>query len=330
MKRILITPGEPAGIGPDITIQIAQKIWDAELVVVADPDLMKARSQQLGVPLALVPCDLQAAPQANAKSSLKYLPVKLSVPCLAGKIDSRNGDYVIKTLQAAMDYCLKEQATTIVTGPVSKAAINDAGIVFSGHTEFFAQYCQADTSLMLFVVNPDKNDSGLPLRVALVTTHLPLARVASVITKERLTTALMTLIAGLKRHFHIENPSVFVCGLNPHAGEQGHLGLEEITVIQPVIQALQEQGLLIEGPFAADTIFLPKQRAGADAMLAMYHDQALPVVKYASFGRAVNVTLGLPFLRTSVDHGIALDIAGSNHADPGSLIAAIELAIQLS
>lgn len=329
MKRILITPGEPAGIGPDVTIHAAQTIWDAELVVIADPDLLTARSQQIGLPLTLIACDLTSQPTANPKSTLKYIPVKLATAVIPGKVDIRNSDYVLQTLQIATDCCLKNRAAAVVTGPVNKAVINASGHPFSGHTEFFAQAAQVDRTLMLFVVNSEKENTP-PLLVALATTHLPLKEVPNAITTENLSSALAVLHQGLQTYFHIDNPSIFVCGLNPHAGEEGHLGQEEIKIIKPLIQALTKQDYLIEGPFAADTIFLPQKRARADAILAMYHDQALPLVKYASFGHAVNVTLGLPFVRTSVDHGTALDMAATKSVDPSSLYAAIGLAISMT
>lgn len=304
--RIVITPGEPAGIGPDIVIQIAQQSWPAELIVIADPDLLAARARQLGLPLA---------------GKLNIIPIPLTAPCHAGQLNPRNAEYVIKTLGLAAEYCLTHQAQAIVTGPVHKEIINQAGIVFSGHTEFFAAYARAKHTVMLFVVDN--------LHVALATTHLPLADVPHAITPTRLSQTIETLHQGLKNQFHLANPRILVCGLNPHAGEGGYLGREEIDVIQPVIAHYQQQGWQVSGPFAADTIFTEKYLKSADAILAMYHDQALPVVKYLGFGHAVNVTLGLPFIRTSVDHGTALDVAGSGKADAGSLQAAIGLAISL-
>lgn len=321
LKRILITPGEPAGIGPDITIQIAQERFHAELVVVADPTLMLERAKRIGRPLKLIECNLDQPLKAHEPGTLQILPVKKDSPTEPGFLNPENAAYVIKTLEIAASLCLQNIAQAIVTGPVQKSVINQAGIPFTGHTEFFANYCHIPNTVMLFVVNH--------LKIALATTHLPLASVANAITRERLIITLSILNDGLKKYFSIPLPNIFVCGLNPHAGESGHLGREEMDIIAPVIAEMREQGYLIHGPLPADTIFTSKYMQEADAFLAMYHDQALPLVKYIGFGHAVNVTLGLPFLRTSVDHGTALDIAGKGIADPGSLFAAVKLAIKL-
>lgn len=309
-RRIIITPGEPAGIGPDLTIMMAQQSWPVELVVVADPDLLMQRAEQLQLPLDLT------------TDSLRLIPVSLSAPVKAGVADPRNADYVMRTLAIAADHCKKQEAAAVVTGPVNKEIINQAGIAFTGHTEFFAQSCGVPQTIMLFVVDD--------LKVALVTTHLPLAKVSAAITRDRLMHTVGILHAGLKQFFQLANPRILVCGLNPHAGEGGYLGREEIEVIAPALEELRQQGYALQGPLAADTIFTPAFLKQGDAVLSMYHDQALPLVKYIGFGHAVNVTLGLPFVRTSVDHGTALDVAGTGRADPGSMLAALQLAIKMT
>lgn len=320
MERLLLTPGEPAGIGPDITIQIAQNQWPAELVVIADPDLLSERAKQLNLSLKLIECDLHASPIPNPPKTLKIIPVKLRASVTPQTLNPENSDYVINTLKLATDICLKKQAASIVTGPVHKGVINEAGIPFSGHTEFFATCSNVSHTVMLFVV--DK------LKVALATTHLPLKDVPDAITEKSLEATLSILHSELKRQLHLTSPRILVCGLNPHAGENGYLGKEEITTISPLLKKLQAQGYQVEGPLPADTIFTQKILHQADAVLAMYHDQALPLVKYLGFGHAVNVTLGLPFIRTSVDHGTALDVAGTGKADAGSMEAAVKLAIE--
>lgn len=321
VSRLLITPGEPAGIGPDITIQIAQQPHSSELVVIADPDLLLQRAKLLGLPLQLVECDLAQAPVLGEPGKLLIIPVKLNAPTQPGQLNPSNAEYVLRTLAIATALCLKQQARAIVTGPVHKGIINQAGLAFTGHTEFFAQHAQVKKTVMLFVV--DK------LKVALATTHLPLAKVAQAITKESLRQTISLLQQGLQAQFHLSSPRMLVCGLNPHAGENGYLGREEIDIITPVLDEFRAQGYQLTGPLPADTLFTPYHLQQADAVLAMYHDQALPLVKYLGLGHAVNVTLGLPFIRTSVDHGTALDKAGSGQADPGSLRAALKLANEL-
>ncbi|OGT46653.1 MAG: 4-hydroxythreonine-4-phosphate dehydrogenase PdxA [Gammaproteobacteria bacterium RIFCSPHIGHO2_12_FULL_41_20] len=319
-SRILITLGEPAGIGPDIIIQLAQQAWPTECIVIADPQLLQDRAQQLKLPIKLHEVTIHSSTQPGC---INILPVQLAAPVQAGQLNPQNAPYVIKTLELAAEHCLTHQAQAIVTGPVHKSVINQSGIAFSGHTEFFAHYANVPHTVMLFVVE-DK------MRVALATTHLPLAKVPQAITPQRLTLTLDTLYHGLSNQFHIVDPRIAVCGLNPHAGEGGYLGREEIDVIQPIITHYQQQGWKIDGPFAADTLFTTQHAQSADAILAMYHDQALPIVKYLSFGHAVNVTLGLPFIRTSVDHGTAIDIAGQKgRADPSSMRAALALAMRM-
>lgn len=322
IKRIFITPGEPAGIGPDICVQIAQQAWLAELVVIADPDLLRDRAKQIGLLLWLIECDLTQPAKQHQPGTLKILPIKLNRAAIPGKLNSANAEYVIHTLEEAASQCSNNINHAMVTGPVNKSVINDAGITFTGHTEFLAKYCSVAHTVMLFVVDD--------LKVALATTHLPLADVPNAITKERLQSTLVILNEELKKRFRIPSPKILVCGLNPHAGEGGYLGHEEIDTITPLLNELRKQHYTIEGPLPADTIFTQKYLRGADAILAMYHDQALPLVKYIGFGHAVNVTLGLPFVRTSVDHGTAIDIAGTSKTDAGSMAAAINLAIKLS
>ena len=322
MQRLLLTPGEPAGIGPDIIIQLAQKAWGAELVVIADPDLLLSRAKQINLPLTLRACDPASPPQSQAAGTLTILPMALSSKVEVGLLNPDNAAYVIKTLEKAASLCQQKMAHAVVTGPVHKGIINQAGIAFTGHTEFFARFCQVDHTVMLFVV--DK------LKVALATTHLPLSQVSNAITRESLRATITVLHRALKNYFHLESPRLLICGLNPHAGENGYLGREEIDTITPLLNELRErEHFHLEGPLPADTIFTPKYLENADAVLAMYHDQALPLVKYLGFGHAVNVTLGLPFVRTSVDHGTALDIAGTGKADVGSLEAAVKLAMVL-
>lgn len=316
-----MTPGEPAGIGPDITIQIAQQSWPFEWIAITDPDLLLQRAKEIGLPLKIMEVSLQDADTPHQPGTLRILPVKLNSRVQAGKLNTQHAGYVLETLTLAAKSCLEKKAQAVVTGPVHKGIINSAGIPFTGHTEFFAQQCGAAHTVMLFVVNE--------LKVALATTHLPLAEVSSHITQKNLRMTIEILIQGLRQQFNIVSPRILVCGLNPHAGESGYLGKEEIEIISPLLNELRAQGYQLEGPLPADTIFTPKQLSRAHAVLAMYHDQALPLVKYLGFGHAVNVTLGLPFIRTSVDHGTALDIAGTGTADSGSLAAALQLAGKL-
>lgn len=321
LSRVLITPGEPAGIGPDILIKIAQQSWPAELVAVFDPELIKSRAKLLNLPIEISEVDCQSLPTSHAKKTIKIIPVQLKEAVIPGKLNTANAMYVQQCLEIATDLCLQNKAHALVTGPIQKSVMNDAGIPFSGHTEFLAQRCRVSDVIMLFVVEK--------MKVALVTTHLPLRQVPDAITQDKLTHKIQLLHQELTKHFKIMNPAIFVCGLNPHAGESGHLGQEEIDIIQPVIQALQAKNMNVRGPFSADTIFTEKYLKEADVILAMYHDQALPVVKYLGFSHAVNVTLGLPIIRTSVDHGTALDVAGTLQADERSLAAALQLAIKM-
>lgn len=320
LARIALTPGEPAGIGPDICIRIAQQAHNFEIIAVGDPELLLSRAEQLQLPLTLNKWDANF-PQPQAAGSLSILPVKLAAPVTTGILDSQNSRYVLDTLRIATENCLQGRFDALVTAPVHKGIINDAGVSFSGHTEFLAAITGGHPVMMLATKN---------LRVALVTTHLPLKEVSSAINSDLLETVLCTLDKDLRRFFGLASPRILVCGLNPHAGENGHLGREELETIEPVIKKLNQAGLSLEGPLPADTLFTPKNLKTADAVVAMYHDQGLPVLKYSGFGQAVNITLGLPIIRTSVDHGTALELAGSGQADPGSLEVALETAHQMT
>ena len=317
--RIAITPGEPAGIGPELAVMLAQRPRDARLVAVCDPSLLEARAAALALPLELLPDDGGATP--DAPGTLRVCKIDLAAPSRPGRLDARNVPYVLATLDAAIDGCVDGHYDAMVTGPVHKAVIADAGFPFTGHTEYLAARTSVDEVLMVLAADA--------FRVALVTTHLPLAEVASAVTAERVTRTLELLVEGLRTRYGVSSPRVLVAGLNPHAGEEGLLGREEIEVIGPVCDAFRARGLDIVGPLPADTLFTPDRVAGADAVLAMYHDQGLPVLKYAGFGKAVNVTFGLPIIRTSVDHGTALDIAGRGVAAVGSLEAAVAAAEQM-
>jgi 4-hydroxythreonine-4-phosphate dehydrogenase len=292
----------------------------AQLVAVADPDLLTQRAQALGLPLQCREFSAELPNEPAPVGSLLVLPVSLRRAAQAGRLDSANAPYVLDTLRAACDGCLAGIFDGLVTGPVHKGIINEAGLPFTGHTEFLAERCAAQPVMLLATPG---------LRVALVTTHLPLHQVAAAITVPRLTHIIEVLYLDLVRRFGIKTPRILVCGLNPHAGEGGHLGREEIEVIEPVLTALRGRGWDLQGPLPADTVFVPGRLAGADAVLAMYHDQGLPVLKHLGFGQAVNVTLGLPIIRTSVDHGTALELAGTDRADLGSLRAAIDMAIRM-
>ncbi|MGB6976578.1 MAG: 4-hydroxythreonine-4-phosphate dehydrogenase PdxA [Gammaproteobacteria bacterium] len=322
-QRIAITPGEPAGIGPDIVLQIAaQQTFPVEIVAVANPELMAERAKQLDLAIKILPFDLQQPAKPHQPGQLLVWDIALPKPCLAGILEPANAQYVLKTLEIAAENCLKHHFAAMVTGPVHKGIINQAGFTFSGHTEFLAQFCHTKSVVMMLVADT--------LRVALLTTHLPLREVPQAITTARLSETLQILHHALQQQFHILLPRILVAGLNPHAGEGGHLGHEEIEIITPTLTRLREQGLQLTGPLPADTLFTPQYLQQADAVLCMYHDQGLPVLKYVGFGHAINVTLGLPIIRTSVDHGTALDLAGTGKAQSGSLLAAIKLAVELS
>lgn len=321
IPRLCITPGEPAGIGPDIALMAANQPWAAELILIGDLDTFEARAKLLHLPIQFIPFDPTIPARPHTPRQIKILSIPQAVPTQIGQMDSRNARYVLGCLDIAVQLCQNKIANGIVTGPVHKGTINAANIAFTGHTEYLAQLTQSSHAVMLFVTPQ--------IRVALATTHLPLSKVPGAITPELLNTTLSILNADLKKKFHIKNPRILICGLNPHAGENGYLGREEIDIIIPTLNTLRKNGFNIIGPVSADTAFTPKQLENVDAVLAMYHDQALPVIKYAGFGTAVNVTLGIPLIRTSVDHGVAIDLAGTQQANPSSLITAIKLAIEL-
>ena len=314
-----ITPGEPAGIGPDLLVSLIQKPRTAWLVAIADADLLKSRASQLGYSI-VIEDDLDNPTIEQGRLTVRHVPV--AAPVYPGKLDAGNAPYVLETLEIAATGCLNGQFSGLVTGPVQKLIINDAGIPFTGHTEFLRDHAEVADVVMLLVADE--------MRVGLATTHLPLREVPDALSRELLERRLILFIDGLRQHFRIDAPRVLVAGLNPHAGEGGHLGREEIEIIAPVCDDLRARGQRLMGPMPADTLFTPAVLETADAVFVMYHDQGLPVLKHAGFGHAVNVTLGLPFLRTSVDHGTALDLAGSGRADPGSFLTALELAERLS
>ncbi len=317
MLPLLITPGEPAGIGPELAVRLA--IEDPSLVVVADPGLLARTVERLGLTTGIVEL---ADVTADATGGIRCLPVTMATPEKPGRLDTANAAYVIDCLRTALRACMAGNVAGMVTGPVHKGVINDAGVSFSGHTEFLAEGSGVERVVMMLAAGS--------LRVALATTHLPLKDVPAAITVDRIGSTLDILHGDLVKRFGIERPHIGVLGLNPHAGEEGHLGHEEIETITPVIENRRIAGMDLTGPLPADTAFVPTHLRGFDAVLAMYHDQGLPVLKHVGFGHAVNVTLGLPFIRTSVDHGTALDIAGTGQADGGSLTAAVALARQLA
>ncbi len=325
-QAIAITTGEPAGIGPDITIMVAQQGQSVPLVAIGDPQLLEQRARQLNLPLAIRLYDPGENPgeslQPTLPGELYVQPVALRENCIAGELSPANAAYVLETLDVAAAGCSTGHFASMVTAPVHKGVINDAGIPFSGHTEYLAELTGTPRVVMMLATKG--------LRVALATTHLPLADVSAAISAQLLEEVITILHGDLVEKFAIADPRILVCGLNPHAGEGGHLGREEIEVIEPTLAQLRERGIRLEGPLPADTLFTPKYLDHADAVLAMYHDQGLPVLKYAGFGQAVNITLGLPIVRTSVDHGTALDIAGTGSANPASLRVAIEYAQSLA
>ncbi|CAH6636535.1 4-hydroxythreonine-4-phosphate dehydrogenase PdxA [Pseudocitrobacter vendiensis] len=319
--RVVITPGEPAGIGPDLVIQFAQRDWPVELVVCADGALLSERATLLGLPLSLLPYSPDESALPQRAGTLTLLSVPLRAPVTPGELNTLNGHYVVDTLARACDGCLSGEFAALITGPVHKGIINDAGVPFTGHTEFFEERSHAAKVVMMLATEE--------LRVALATTHLPLKDVSDAITVELLDEVITILHHDLQTKFGIAQPHILVCGLNPHAGEGGHMGTEEIDTIIPVLNTLRAKGMNLSGPLPADTLFQPKYLDNADAVLAMYHDQGLPVLKYQGFGRGVNITLGLPFIRTSVDHGTALELAGHGKAEVGSFITALNLAIKM-
>ena len=322
MPRLVITPGEPAGIGPDICIKLVQEQVPASIIFVADPQLIQQRAEQLALDIQLDIYNVEDHVPPHVAGHFPLIPVKTEKTVTAGTLCKENADYVLQTLSCALDLVTRGRFEALVTGPVHKGIINDAGIAFSGHTEWLATRTNCSLPVMMLASNE--------LRVALVTTHLPLNQVSKSITDERLESVIRTLHADLSTKFHMTNPRIRICGLNPHAGEGGHLGQEENNVIEPVIRRLAAEGMDLTGPVPADTAFIPDSLLDTDAILAMYHDQGLPVLKHAGFDHAVNITLGLPIIRTSVDHGTALELAGTGKANSSSLQAAIELAIMMT
>lgn len=318
---IALTTGDPSGIGPDLIIQLAQQKTLSDIVVLSDIDLLKERAQQLALNLDILEYQKNSQPNSHLKQLIvEHIPTQKKVQ--AGELALENSTHVLALLDRATAGCQSGEFSAMVTAPLHKGIINDAGLDFTGHTEYLAALTKAPLPVMMLATEG--------LRVCLATTHLPLKDVSAAITQESLTKVLTIIHHDLKHTFGIENPHILVCGLNPHAGEGGYLGHEEIDTIQPVLDSLNKQGMHLTGPLPADTLFTPRYLDDADAVLAMYHDQGLPVLKYKGFGKAINITLGLPIIRTSVDHGTALDLAGSGKADTGSLVEAIKLARELS
>lgn len=315
---IAITPGEPAGIGPDLVVQAAQRERQMPWLVIADKNMLAARAQLLQLPLTL---DDNLQSPSLLPGHLTVLHTPLANTVIPGQLDTANVPGVMAALDAAIAGCMRGDYSALLTGPIQKSVVNDAGIAFSGHTEYLAEKSGVEDVVMLLMTDA--------MRVALATTHLPLAQVSNALTQPLLERRLHILNNTLRQQFAVAQPRILVAGLNPHAGEGGHLGSEEINVIQPVCEHLRSQGMDLVGPLPADTLFTPKYLQHADAVMSMFHDQGLPVLKYSGFGQAVNVTLGLPFIRTSVDHGTALDIAGSGDADLGSFLAALTVASEL-
>lgn len=319
IARLVLTAGEPAGIGPDLCVQIAQRNFPCRLTVIADRDVLNLRAEKLGLPLQLYEDDSDdAQPHQAGHLCVQHVPVKK--PVVAGRLDVNNATYVLTTLRLAVEACSTHQADAMVTAPVHKGIISESGTPFSGHTEYLSELTNSHAVMML---------AGGGMRVTLATTHLPLKDVPAAITPERLEQKLRIIHRDLVTRFAIENPRIAVAGLNPHAGESGHLGREEIDVIIPVLEKLRNEGVNLLGPLPADTLFNPPKLKEYDCIFVMYHDQGLPVLKHASFGHGVNISLGMPIIRTSVDHGTALELAGTGQADPGSMNTAIETALML-
>ncbi len=319
--RLAFTPGEPAGIGPDLAIKIAQRPHPAQIIVIADAEMLQQRAEKLALPLKLIPFNAERQKQPQLAGELQILPIKMAQQVQPGHPDVANAAYLLETLRQATKGCQCNLFDALVTGPVHKGIINQAGIAFTGHTEYLAELCQANPVMML---------ATSELRVALATTHMPLSEVPKQITTESLERVIYTLQHELVTRFGIRNPRTLVCGLNPHAGEEGHLGHEEIETIAPLLKRLRGEGMDLIGPLPADTLFTERNLQQADAVLAMYHDQGLPVLKHRGFGRAVNITLGLPIIRISVDHGTAFELAGSGLANTGSLETALTMAIKMA
>ncbi len=318
LPALALTAGEPAGVGPDLCIALSQQLLPCRLTVLGDLDVLRARAAQLGLAVEFIQGDAIPAHRTGALH-VRHLPV--AVPVTPGVLDAHNSAHVLALLDAALEGCMNGAYQAVVTAPVHKGIINDAGFAFTGHTEYLADHSGTPRVVMML--------AGGGLRVALATTHLPLREVADAITPGLLDEVIRILHADLKNKFGLPRPRIAIAGLNPHAGESGHLGREEIDIIEPALERLRAEGMDLIGPLPADTLFSRIRHDPCDAVLAMYHDQGLPVLKYASFGAGVNVTLGLPFIRTSVDHGTALDLAGTGKAEAGSLLAAIEMALEM-
>lgn len=320
--RLALTPGEPSGIGPDLCIQIAQQGHPQQLIAIADPHMLAERAAQLALPLEIRQYDASQPAQSTPPGCLWVETVTCKAPVIAGQLNAANARYVLDTLTRATTGCMNGEFSAIVTAPVHKGIINDAGIPFSGHTEFLEALTGSDKVVMMLATEG--------LRVALATTHLPLLEVPGAITEPLLQQVIRVLHQDLQQRFGLQQPRILVAGLNPHAGEGGHMGREEIETIEPALDNLRQEGINLTGPLPADTLFTEKYLQQTDAVLAMYHDQGLPVLKYKGFGNAVNITLGLPIIRTSVDHGTALDLAGNGKADTGSLLTAIDYAAEMA
>ncbi|MDQ1237218.1 MAG: 4-hydroxythreonine-4-phosphate dehydrogenase PdxA [Wigglesworthia glossinidia] len=322
IPRIVITPGEPAGIGPELVALISQYHWKAELVICCDPEMLKNRAKNIGINLKLYRFNEDDTPQYTQPKKLAILPIKTRCTVTKNVLNAKNSSYVIETLRQACQGCIQNKFSALVTGPVNKKIIQDSGIEFTGHTEFLAKFTQCKYPVMMLLYNS--------LRIALTTTHIPLKLVSNYINYALIQKTLIIINDTLINQFDIHHPCIYVCGLNPHAGEEGCIGTEEIDIIQPAIKSLKELSYNIIGPMSADSLFQNKYMKNADAILTMYHDQGLPILKYLGFGKSVNLTLGLPFIRTSVDHGTALNLFNLNEINYGSLYKAIELAINLS
>ena len=323
--RLAITPGEPAGIGPDLIIQYVQQAQEHELICIADSNMLRMRAEKLGLPLTLHAYDENnLRPQIAGHLTVLETPLVNASVC--GIADKVNAQSQLDALERAVSGCMSGEFSALVTGPMHKGIINEAGIPFTGHTEYLAALSKTKKVVMMLAAP----ESTHQLRVALATTHLPLAKVSEAITSSSLEEIITILNHDMKKYFDLKQPKILVCGLNPHAGEDGHLGMEEIESIIPAINKLKGEVLNLEGPLPADTLFTERYLKDADAVLAMYHDQGLPVLKHVGFGKAVNITLGLPFIRTSVDHGTAFDLAGTGKANVGSLKAALTMAMQMA
>lgn len=322
VNSIIVTAGEPSGIGPDLVLQLAKQNWPVQLVICCDKKLLIERALQLNEKVIFSDYEKDKKAIPSKLGEIMIADIKLQAKVKAGLLNKANAQFVLDTLRFATEGCLSGEFVAVVTAPVHKGIINDAGIPFSGHTEFFAELANRELVVMMLATTG--------LRVALVTTHLPLKDISDAITETRLFKIITILNNELKEKYGIQAPRIYVCGLNPHAGEGGHMGREEIDIIEPALDKLRKQGINLVGPLPADTLFQEKYLQNADAVLAMYHDQGLPVLKYKGFGKSVNITLGLPFIRTSVDHGTALDLAATGNADCGSLLCAVNEAITMT